>query len=99
MRMTALLFLLASSLLFSDEYDFDMEAIESIEPKSYEYNGYLRADDRFQRLNTESPLYIQSGDDRSYQNYIYFEGQHTITSMKLCLKMITRSMNSMWMLK
>ena len=74
MRMTALLLLFASSLLLSDEYDFDMDAVESLEPKSYEYNGYLRADDRFQRLNTESPLYIQSGDDRSYQNYVRLEG-------------------------
>ena len=74
MKITPLLLLLTVSLLFSDEYDFDMGAIESMEPKSYEYNGYLRADDRFQRLNTESPLYIQSGDDRSYQNYIRLEG-------------------------
>ncbi len=74
MRMSALLFLLVSSLLLSDEYDFDMDTVESMAPKSYEYNGYLRADDRFQRLNTDSPLYIRSGDDRSNQNYVHLEG-------------------------
>ncbi len=74
MRMTALLLLLVSSLLLADEYGFDMDAVESMEPKSYEYNGYLRIDDRFQRLNTSAPGYILSGDDRSYQNYVYLEG-------------------------
>ncbi len=74
MKTTPLLLLLLSTLLLADEYDFDMGAIESMEPKSYEYNGYLRADDRFQRLNTDSPLYIQSGDDRRYQNYVELQG-------------------------
>ena len=79
MRMTALLLLLCSSFILADEYDFDMDAVESMEPKSYEYNGYLRADDRFQRLNTSAPSYILSGDDRSYQNYVYLEGLFEFT--------------------
>ncbi|MEN8146215.1 MAG: hypothetical protein ABFR02_01190 [Campylobacterota bacterium] len=79
MKTTPLLLLLISSFLLGDEYDFDMDAIESIEPKSYEYNGYLRVDDRFQRLNTESPLYIQSGDDRRYQNNVHLEGLFEFT--------------------
>jgi len=59
-----------STALIGGEYDFDMEAIET---KSYEYSGYLRADDRYQQLNTESPLYIQNSDERSSQNYLHLE--------------------------
>ncbi len=74
MRVAVSALLILLSLLGADEYDFDMDAVESIAPKPYEYNGYLRADDRFQRLNTTAPGYILSGEDRDYQNYIYLEG-------------------------
>ena len=47
--------------MYADEYDFDMGAIEQ---DPYEYSGYLRLDDRAQRLNT---------NPTEYQNYIHLE--------------------------
>ena len=54
------LFLLGS--LHGDEYDFDMN---SIEQKPYEYSGYLRLDEKAQRLN---------GSGEEYQNQLRLEG-------------------------
>ena len=47
--------------LFGAEYDFN---IEDIEPKPYEYGGYLRVDDRIQKLDK---------GDKEYQNYLRAE--------------------------
>ena len=55
-----LLALLSISTLFGDEYDFDMGAIEQT---PYEYSGYLRLDDRAQRVKNDE-----------YQNYLHLEG-------------------------
>lgn len=51
-----------SALLSADEYSFD---IENIEPKSYEYGGYLRVDNKTQRLRNQ---------DEEYQNQLRLEG-------------------------
>lgn len=56
-----LIVLLLSTFLFSDEYDFDMSTIEA---DPYEYSGYLRIDEKVQKLNT---------DDEKYQNYHHLE--------------------------
>jgi hypothetical protein len=55
-----LLFILVSSI-YGDDYDFDMGATQ-LDP--YEYSGYLRLDDKAQRLNT---------NPTKYQNYIHLE--------------------------
>ncbi|QFR49197.1 hypothetical protein FJR48_05430 [Sulfurimonas lithotrophica] len=52
---------LSVALLMGNEYDFD---ISDVKPKKYEYGGYLRVDDRLQKLD--------KGDDK-YQNYIHTE--------------------------
>ena len=56
-----LLSLVLISSLYGDEYDFDMGAIKQ---DPYEYSGYLRLDDKAQRLNSEPT---------EYQNYIHAE--------------------------
>ena len=59
------LFLILSLVIpsiYADEYDFDME---SIEQEAYEYNGYLRVEDKAQRLNN---------DAEDFQNYLHLEG-------------------------
>ena len=56
------LILAVLSVLDADEYDFDMSAIEK---KPYEYSGYLRVDDKAQRLNN---------DTKDFQNYLHMEG-------------------------
>lgn len=47
--------------LSADEYDFDMDAIEKT---PYEFSGYLRLEDKAQRLNP----------DKKSQNYLHLEG-------------------------
>ena len=61
MKKLLLLFIFFTSI-YGDEYDFDMGAIEQV---PYEYGGYLRLDDKAQRLNT-TPT--------EYQNYVHLEG-------------------------
>jgi len=56
-----LLTLLLFSSLCGDDYDFDMGAIEQ---KPYEYSGYLRLDEKAQRLNA---------NPTEYRNYIHLE--------------------------
>lgn len=57
-----LVFLAVLVSLSSDEYDFDMDAIEKT---PYESSGYLRVEDKAQRLNN---------DLKDFQNYIHLEG-------------------------
>lgn len=49
-------------LLIADDYNFD---IQDIEPKSYEYGGYLRADNKVQNLRDQ---------EIEYQNQLRLEG-------------------------
>ena len=56
-----LIFVLITLSLSADEYDFDMSVLD---PEPYEYNGYLRMDEKAQKLN---------GDSEAYQNYIHTE--------------------------
>ncbi|PLX21694.1 hypothetical protein C0584_01990, partial [Candidatus Parcubacteria bacterium] len=57
-----LLISLAATIVIADEYSFDMQ---NIEPKSYEYGGYLRADNKIQRLRDQ---------EDEYQNQLRVEG-------------------------
>ena len=59
---TLLLISLATIMVMADEYSFDMD---NIEPKSYEYGGYLRADNKTQRLREQ---------EDEYQNQLRVEG-------------------------
>ena len=69
-KKAAAVLLLLSLCAQADEYDFDFGAIET---KPYEYKGYVKLEDKFQQLNKESPLYIQSGDTRNTQNILHLE--------------------------
>ena len=62
MKKRLLLLLALSALSCADEYDFDMGAIEQT---PYEYGGYVRFEDRAQRLNNEN---------EDTQNYARLEG-------------------------
>lgn len=48
--------------LSAGEYDFNMDELK---PEPYEYGGYLRVDDKAQKLRHA---------DEDYQNYLYLEG-------------------------
>jgi len=55
-------FIVLTLCLFGGEYDFDMDMIEQ---KPYEYSGYLRVDEKAQRLNNRA---------EDTQNYLHLEG-------------------------
>jgi len=57
-----ILFFIANINVNADEYDFDMDAIEQ---KPYEYSGYLRMEDKVQRLNNATD---------QLQNHLYLDG-------------------------
>ena len=65
MKKLLLIFLFLTSL-YGDEYDFDMEAIEQ---DAYEYSGYLRLEDKAQRLNS----------NEDFQNYLHLESLLNLT--------------------
>lgn len=54
MKKIVLGFLAVTLLLYGDEYDFDMDAIEQ---KPYEYSGYLRAEDKIE--DRDNNLHIE----------------------------------------
>ncbi len=56
-----LLLILISLNIIADEYDFDMSEVE---PEPYEYNGYLRVDNKTQHIDKP---------DDDYQNYLHLE--------------------------
>ncbi len=62
MNKLLLSFILLTSSIYADEYDFDMS---SIEQEPYEYSGYLRLEDKAQRLNNSA---------KDFQNYLHLEG-------------------------
>ncbi|MBU1657617.1 hypothetical protein KKG72_01015 [bacterium] len=65
--------------LYGGEYDFDMGATEQ---KPYEYSGYLRLEEKAQRLNP----------DEKYQNYLHLEGLFDFSYNYEMLKLKTSAM-------
>lgn len=56
-----LILILLTTFLVGDEYDFD---ISTLQHEPYEYSGYLRIDNKIQKLNA---------DNEEYQNYLHLE--------------------------
>jgi hypothetical protein len=79
------IFLLYSIGIYADDYEFDMESIET---KSFEYSGYLRTEYKYQNLNQDSPLYtLLNRSDRS-QNTSLNEALFRFTHYKDDFKLI-----------
>ncbi len=70
---------------YADDYDFDMESIET---KSFEYSGYLRAEYKYQNLNQDSPLYTLFNRNDSSQNTSLNEALFRFTHYKDDFKLI-----------
>ena len=68
----------------ADDYDFDMESIET---KSFEYSGYLRTEYKYQNLNQDSPLYTllnrNDGSQNTFLNEALFRFTHYKDDFKL----------------
>ena len=76
---------LCSIGMHADEYDFDMESIET---KSFEYSGYLRTEYKYQNLNQDSPLYTLLNRSDSSQNISLNEALFRFTHYKDDFKLI-----------
>ncbi len=57
-----------ASLLFCDDYSFDMQEIEV---KSYEYSGYIKTEHKYQELNEDSSVYASK--NKSHMNSFFSE--------------------------
>ncbi len=79
------LLLLCTVSTNADEYDFDMESIET---KSFEYSGYLRSEYKYQNLNQDSPLYALQNRNNSSQNSSLNEALFRFTHYKDDFKLI-----------
>ena len=77
--------LLCSVGTYADDYDFDMQSIET---KSFEYSGYLRAEYKYQNLNQDSPLYTLLNRNDSTQNTFLNEALFRFTHYKDDFKLI-----------
>jgi len=84
-RSLLVIFLLSTVGTYADEYDFDMESIET---KSFEYSGYLRAEYKYQNLNQDSPLYMLLNRSDSSQNTSLNEALFRFTHYKDDFKLI-----------
>ncbi|MEA3384510.1 MAG: hypothetical protein U9Q20_07565 [Campylobacterota bacterium] len=63
------------STLFSSDYEFDFDDLEQIETKSYEYNGYLKGDYKYQiKDETSQDSYL----GEVFLNYKYFKDKYTL---------------------
>ncbi len=67
------------SSLGADDYDFDMESIET---KTVEYAGYLRSQYKYQVLNEDSPSYLLADKTESSQNTYLNEAMFGMTYYK-----------------
>ncbi len=78
-RVSLLISILFGTLLYGDDYDFDMESIKT---KTFEYAGYLRSQNRHQNLNQDSPSYILLDKTESSQNTSFNEAMFGLTYYK-----------------
>lgn len=76
---------LLSTFVFADDYSFDFNELEKIEVKTYEYNGYLKGEHKYQVLNRSSPSYpaknktdMDSLYGEVFFNYQYFYDKVTL---------------------
>jgi len=79
--------LIISSFVFADDYSFDMDELEQIEVKTFEYNGYLKTEYKHQVLNQSSPKYLIKNKNNmeaylgeAYLDSKYFKENYTFES-------------------
>lgn len=83
----AFISLLANQLVGSDEFDFNMDELEKIELKQYDYSGYLNFEHKHQVLNKNSLMYPSKNKDSQesflgelFFNYKYFQDKITFNT-------------------
>ena len=66
-----LLVILITLSLSAGEYDFDMSVVE---PEPYEYSGYLRIDEKTQKLNNQDKAYQKTDHIEALFDFSYSAG-------------------------
>lgn len=84
-RSIVAILILSVTVIYADDYSFDMESIET---KSFEYSGYLRSEYKYQNLNQDSPLYTLLNRNDSSQNTSLNEALFRFTHYKDDFKLI-----------
>ena len=64
--------------IFADDYSFDLDEIETISVKTYEYSGYLNAQSKYQNIKNKSN--INSYYSEAMVDIKYFKDQYTLYS-------------------
>ncbi|WP_421715906.1 hypothetical protein [Arcobacter arenosus] len=84
MKRVFLFWVLVSTLVFANDYEFSFDELETIETKSYEYSGYIEGEYKYQTLNKNSPLYPSKNKNSQnsyftelFFNYKYFLDKYT----------------------
>ena len=63
MQKKLLSFLVFSNFIYANEYEFNLDDLNEVETKSYEYSGYLKAEHKYQILNESSAKYLTKNKD------------------------------------
>lgn len=82
-----LIFCISFSSSYADDYSFDFAELEEIEVKSYEYNGYLKAQQKHQVLNKSSSKFNTKNKNsmdtylgEAFINFKYYKNDYTFTT-------------------
>lgn len=88
MKKNLLLIFCISFSSYADDYSFDFEELEGLEVKEYEYNGYLKAEQKHQILNESSSKFYTKNKNsmdtylgEAYLNFKYYKNDYTFTGM------------------
>ncbi len=66
-----------SLALIADDYSFDMDEIETIKPKNYEYSGYIKTSYKYQELSNSN---IDNYYGEAMFRFKYFKNKYTLYS-------------------
>jgi len=79
--------LVFSSFLFAEDFSFDMDELDKMEVKSYEYSGYIKAEQKHQVLNESSVMYKKKDKSsmdtyigEAFLNYKYYKDDFTFST-------------------
>ena len=88
MQKKLLSFLVFSNFIYANEYEFNLDDLNEVETKSYEYSGYLKAEHKYQILNESSAKYLMKNKDdmQSYfgQALLDFKYSFKLSSPLIC---------------
>lgn len=78
---------LSVSLFASEDYGFNMDELEQMELKNYDFSGYLKAQHKHQNLNEDSLMYLSKNKSSQetylgelFFNFKYFQDKYTFNS-------------------